>query len=92
MKGLTDSTKDVIDKVEGLTGQGQADVRGLAKGAREVDRDRGRYVDPAIAKVLCRAAEKGGMTQIQMDDDKRWRWVSREIADRNDRSVPKEPG
>jgi hypothetical protein len=40
--------------------------------------------------VHSKGAAKGGMTRIQMDDDKRWRWVSREIADRNDRSVPKE--
>jgi hypothetical protein len=30
------------------------------------------------------------MSRIQMDDDKRWRWVCRDAADRNDRSVPKE--
>jgi hypothetical protein len=30
------------------------------------------------------------MSRIQMDGDKRWRWVCRDAAGRNDRSVPKE--
>ncbi|MGB9164679.1 MAG: hypothetical protein WCC41_09550 [Rhodomicrobium sp.] len=45
---------------------------------------------PDVAAVLRKAAKNGGMPRIQMDDDKRWRWVCREVAARNDRSVPKE--
>jgi hypothetical protein len=47
-------------------------------------------VAPDVVAVLCKAAKNGGMTRILMDDDKRWRWVCKEIADRNDRSLPKE--
>ena len=50
----------------------------------------GQFVAPEVAAVLCKAAKNGGMTRIQMDDDKRWRWVCAEVAARNDRSVPKE--
>ncbi len=77
-----------------MTGDGKEQVRLIElKDRGEVPRlelERGRFVEPAVADVLCRAAKKGGMTRIQMDDDKRWRWVCREVADRNDRSVPKE--
>ena len=50
----------------------------------------GQYLAPDVAAVLRKAAKSGGMTRIQMADDKRWRWVCREVAARNDRSVPKE--
>ena len=91
MKGLSEGTKEVLDKVEGVTGKHpRSAARELAGAAARSSWSAGAMLQPAIAAVLCKAAEKGGMTRIQMDDDKRWRWVSREIADRNDRSVPKE--
>jgi internalin A len=91
MKELSEATKTVLGAVKRVGGGlDWSRAHEYFQDAHEVALECGRYVDPEIAKVLCKAAKKGGMACIQMDDDKRWRWVSREIADRNDRSVPKE--
>jgi hypothetical protein len=97
LEDLRDRTLKVFDAAEKAIGdgKGQANFAGVGVESGDLlDRHsvlpRGQYVEPEVAAVLQRAARKGGMTRIQMDDDKRWRWVCREVADRNDRSVPKE--
>lgn len=91
LKILRDCTNQVLDKVDNAPDFDELKAgRGDAAFSQATNLERGQFVEPSIAKVLCTAAKKGGMTRIQMDDDKRWRWVSREIAERNDRSVPKE--
>ena len=88
LKELCDGTDGVLDAAEITMGE---------KGsAPDKDRDGrielngGQYLAQEVAAILRKAAKNGGMTRIQMDDDKRWRWVCKEVADRNDRSVPKE--
>ncbi len=93
LEALCDGTNQVLDAMEGVIGEGDKGEADFAtRGEHHFMLERGQFVEPAVAKVLCAAAKKGGMTRIQMDDDKRWRWVCREAADRNDRSVRKEPG
>jgi hypothetical protein len=92
LEDLLDNTCTVLDAVERMIGEGQNCGTLPEHGGKTIVLKRGQFVEPAVAKVLCAAARKGGMMQIQMGDDKRWRWVSREIADRNGRSVLKEPG
>ncbi len=79
----------MLDAAEHAIGDGKGNsARGLDRDA-PIALERGQFVDPGVAAVLCKAAKNGDMTRIQMEDDKRWRWVCREVADRNDRSVPK---
>jgi internalin A len=86
LKKLCEGTDKVLEGADVAIGE-----KGSAPGKEgRVELKLGEYVTPEVAAVLCKAAANGGMTRIQMDDDKRWRWVCREVADRNDRSVPKE--
>lgn len=91
LEQLQKCTASLLDAVEGAIGNDTKDGSGFAgPEERYVGMARGQFVEAAVAQVLVRAAKNGGMMRMQMDDDKRWRWVCREIADRNDRSVPKE--
>ena len=90
LKALKDGTASVLDAADHAIGDGKGNfARGYGRDG-PIALQRGQFVSPDVAAVLCKAAKNGGMTRIQMDDDKRWRWVCREVADRNDRSVPKE--
>jgi hypothetical protein len=53
-------------------------------------RARGRTNPPsALADKLIEIANKGKMEQTQLSDG-RWVWASKEEADRNDPTIPKE--
>jgi hypothetical protein len=43
-----------------------------------------------MAETLRRAAWNGGMTLARMDGDRRLRWVSRDVARRNERDAAPE--
>jgi hypothetical protein len=80
----------MLDTIQGLAGKA-GDEPDFTRGSEwHFKPAHGQYVEPAVAKVLRMPAGKGGVTCIQMDDDKRWRWCCREVAARNDRSVHKE--
>jgi GTPase SAR1 family protein len=88
LKELCEGTDEVLDAAEIIMGEKGAAPDKDPDG--RVELKGGQYLAPDVVAVLRKAAKNGGMTRIQMDDDKRWRWVCREVAARNDRSVPKE--
>lgn len=55
-----------------------------------LERPDGVHVPAAFAEKLIQIAKKGGMSQVQMDSDGRWVWVSKKVAERNDRTIAKE--
>jgi hypothetical protein len=52
-------------------------------------RPEGQILPRALADKLIETANKGGMRQTQLSDG-RWVWASKEEADRNDPTIPKE--
>ena len=49
----------------------------------------GQILPSAVADKLIAIANKGDMRQTQLSDG-RWVWASKEEADRNDPTIPKE--
>ncbi len=81
-----DSTSKALPK-QGGGKSNRKHVLGLPKG--RLMRPEGQMLPRPLADKLIEIAYKGGMRQTQLSDG-RWVWASKEEADRNDPTIPKE--